>query len=267
MFIAKYAYYLRSIFTLLGRIQPPFLVLRLFMGAKPQGYPLIRLRGTGLRFRTRSAMDIWAIKETLLDHFYERCGFPLQDGWKVVDIGGGVGDFTIQAAHRRPGARVFAFEPTPSSFGLLQENLKLNNITNVQSFPAAVWSADGEVEIDTGMGEPVQYTSQLRAGEAPPAAGKVVVPGYALSTALSMTGPADCDLMKLDCEGAEYEILFKAPDTVLQRIHRIVMEYHDNAGPFTHKDMARFLQEKGYEVRVYPNVVHPYLGYLSAARV
>jgi hypothetical protein len=72
--------------------------------------------------------------------------------------------------------------------------------------------------------------------------------------------------MKLDCEGAEYEILFKAPDSVLNRIDRIVMEYHDNAVEYTHADMERFLKEKGYKVKVYPSPVHPYLGYLSAAR-
>jgi hypothetical protein len=73
--------------------------------------------------------------------------------------------------------------------------------------------------------------------------------------------------MKLDCEGAEYEILFKAPDAMLARIDRIVMEYHDNATEYTHRDMARFLEGKGYQIAVFPNVVHPYLGYLSAKRV
>jgi len=262
----KYFYYIKSIFTLLFGVKPWPLVLRLFLGGKPKGYPLIQLRSSGLHFRTRSAMDIWAIKETHLDHFYERCGFPLQNGWTVIDIGGGVGDFTILAAYAFAGSRVFAFEPTPSSFGLLNENLKLNEVANAQAYPVAVWSCDGDVEIDTGLGEPVQFTSQARQGAEPPLAGKVVVPGYSLVSVFDMTGAAQCDLMKLDCEGAEYEILFKAPDEVLQRIHRIVMEYHDNAGPFTHRDMARFLEEKGYQVKVYPNIVHPYLGYLSASR-
>lgn len=266
MAFGKYTYYLKSIFTLLSGVKPLPLVLRLFLGEKPKGYPLVQLRGSELCFRTRSAMDVWAIKETLLDHFYESCGFPLQDGWSIIDIGGGVGDFTILAAHNHPNSRVFAFEPTPSSYGLLQENLKMNGITNVQAFPAAVWSKNGDIEIDTGMGEPVQFTSQARQGVEPPPSGKVVVSGYSLETVFEMTGVPKCNLMKLDCEGAEYEILFKAPDSILQRIDRIVMEYHDNAGPYTHNDMARFLTEKGYQVKVTPNIVHPYLGYLSAAR-
>jgi FkbM family methyltransferase len=268
MSFAKYTYYFQSIFTLLGGIQPLPLVLRLFFGEKPKGYPLIRLRRSGLQFRTRSAMDVWAVKETQLDHFYERCGFPLQDGWTVIDIGGGIGDFTIRASRDYPHSRVFAFEPTPGSFALLQENLKLNGIQNATAYPNAVWSVDGEVEIDTGAGEPVQFTSQARGEQPAPAAvpGKVTVRAHSLASVFDLIGAERCDLMKIDCEGAEYEILFKAPETVLRRIDRIVMEYHDNAGPYTHRDMARFLTEQGYQVKVVQNVVHPYLGYLSAAR-
>jgi FkbM family methyltransferase len=266
MSFGKFRYYFFSIFTLLLRMKPWPLVLRLFLSGKPKGYPRIELRGSGLRFRTRSAMDVWAIKETLLDRFYEKYGFVLQDGWTVIDIGGGVGDFTTLAAHNHPGSRVHAFEPTPGSFALLQENLKANGIENACVYPAAVWSNDGEVEIDTGSGEPVQFTSRLSDGLHPSSNGKVIVPGYSLETVLAKTGAERCDLMKLDCEGAEYEILFKAPDSILRRIDRIVMEYHDNAGPYTHADMARFLKDKGYRVSVTPNAVHAYLGYLSAAR-
>lgn len=241
-------------------------VLRLFLGSRPSETSVIQLRRSGLQFRTRSAMDVWSIKETILDHYYERFGFPIQNGWKVIDIGGGIGDFTTLAAHQYPNSRVFAFEPTPSSFALLQENLKANGVKNVQVYPAAVWSSDGENVIDTGIGEPVQFTSDVHRNSEPLSTGKVVVPGYALESVFKMIRVDRCDLMKLDCEGAEYEILFHAPDEILQRIDRIVMEYHDNAGPHTHHDMARFLMEKGYKVKVYPNVAHDYLGYLSASR-
>ena len=36
-----------------------------------------------------------------------------------------------------------------------------------------------------------------------------------------------CDFLKLDCEGAEYEILLRAPSDVYARIHRVALEYHD----------------------------------------
>lgn len=267
MFFRKYSYYFTSIFTLLFQMKPWARVLGIFLGfKKPEEKPVVELRPNGLRFRTRTAMDIWSLKETMLDHFYEKFGFEIQDGWTVIDIGGGIGDFTILASYQHPKNKVFAFEPTPSSYALLQENLQTNRISNVQLSPAAVWSANGEIVIDTGIGEPVQFTSKALENGEKPVSSKVVVPGLSLESVFQQISIVKCDLMKLDCEGAEYEILFKAPDSVLNRIDRIVMEYHDNAVEYTHADMERFLKEKGYKVKVYPSPVHPYLGYLSAAR-
>lgn len=263
-FFGKYAYYVTSIFTLVFRARPLPRVLSMFLGAKPVDKPVIEMGG--LRFRTRSAMDIWALKETILDDYYEHYGYKLGEGWSVIDIGGGIGDFTIQAAERNPKNQVFAFEPTPSSYSLLEENLQMNRITNAHIFPAAVWSSNSDVVIDTGLGEPVQFTSEELRRDSGPVPGKVVVPGLSLETVFEKTGIQTCNLMKLDCEGAEYEILFNAPDAILKRIERIVMEYHDNAVEYTHQDMARFLTEKGYKVDVFPNAVHPFLGYLRASR-
>jgi hypothetical protein len=79
-------------------------------------------------------------------------------------------------------------------------------------------------------------------------------------------GIRQVDLVKLDCEGAEYEILFNLPPVYFPRIRRIVLEYHDNVTAYTHLDLAAFLKEQGYRVKVTPNVVHNYLGYLSAER-
>lgn len=261
----KYLYYLQSIFTLLRRVSPLGTVLAAFLGGRFRQPFAIRLPSLNLDLNVRSAMDIWSVKETLLDNYYTRCGYPIGSGWTVIDIGGGIGDFTIQAACAAANNCVHAFEPTPSSFSLLEQNLRANGIQNVEIYPTAVWSDDQEVVIDTGSGEPVQFTSQAYTGELLED-GKVRVQANSLNTLLARLGIQRCDLMKLDCEGAEYEILFHTPDAALQQIDRIVMEYHDNAGPNTHRDMERFLTEKGYQVEVFPSPVHPYLGYLRAAR-
>ena len=44
------------------------------------------------------------------------------------------------------------------------------------------------------------------------------------------------------------------------------MEFHDNAGEYTHHDLEKYLTAKGYAVRTYPSPVHGYLGYLYADR-
>ncbi len=210
-------------------------------------------------------MDIWSVKETFLDRFYERFGTVVDAGWNIIDIGGGIGDFSIFAAMKFPENRVFAFEPTPDSFRLLKENLVLNNINNVQAFPDAIWSESVDISIDASSKEPVQFTSQpINDGSS--IADRLVVHGLSLKDAFQNLGIGQCDLMKIDCEGAEFEILFHTSDVLLDKIDRIVMEYHDNVGCHTHFDLEKYLAEKGYSVKITPNFVHPYLGYLYAAR-
>lgn len=261
----KYPYYLASIIKLVTGVKPWLQVVQVFLRQAPPGVQIIELRQTGIRFKTRGALDIWSVKETFLDRFYEKFGVPIKNGWTVVDIGGGIGDFSIFAACRYPQNSVFTFEPTPESFALLQENLRLNGIENVHAFPEAIWSENGRLAINTSIGEPGQFTSQPVEGT-PPADGQVIVPGISLAEVFSRLGLTHCDLMKMDCEGAEFGILFNTPDEVLERIERIVMEYHDSHPPHTHEDLAEFLAKKGYRVETFQNYVHADLGYLRATR-
>jgi hypothetical protein len=40
-----------------------------------------------------------------------------------------------------------------------------------------------------------------------------------------------CDLLKLDCEGVEFDVLLGADDNTLRRAQRIILEFHRIAGP------------------------------------
>src|SRR5512147_3243912 len=101
MRLSALAYYARSIPKVLFGFQPLPQVIGLFLG-KSLGQPLtITLRASGLKYRVRTAMDVWVIKETCLDRDYER-GAALQADWTIIDIGAGLGDFTAYAAWRSP---------------------------------------------------------------------------------------------------------------------------------------------------------------------
>jgi hypothetical protein len=129
---SRIRYYAASIFTLLTRFERPFQILKIFLhwpGSLPAE---IQLKHSRLRFSVREAMDIWVIKETCLDADY----LPVSDlrpDWTVVDIGAGLGDFTIFAAKNCLNGQIFAYEPLKDSFDLLKHNLTLNQVTNVHS--------------------------------------------------------------------------------------------------------------------------------------
>jgi FkbM family methyltransferase len=261
MGLRKYPYYLISMFELAAGVRPLSTVWKVFKGEATPGEQLINLPRHGVQFKVRGPMDIWSVKETFLDRFYERFGIEVGADWTIVDIGGGIGDFTTFAAKAHPSNRVYAFEPTPDSYRLLQENLALNGISNAQSFQEAIWSHTGSLRMDASVGEPGQYISYE---DHPGMPGQIQVPSLDLQEAFNRLQLTACDLLKMDCEGAEYAILFNAPVHLFSRIRRIVMEYHDRPTQYTHSDLEKFLSAKGYVVKIVHNYVHNDLGYLYA---
>jgi len=260
----KYPYYFRSIRNLLFEFKPRSTILRVFLQLPHSENNLIELVTSGIQFKTRGAMDIWTIKETFIDRFYEKFGAPISDGWSIIDIGSGLGDFSIFAAANFPGNTVHAFEPAPDSYHLLLENLSINTVSNVYAYPFAVWATTESLVMDTDQSEPGQYTSRTINGTNS-SRDDLVVPCLSLEDVFELTGTAYCDLLKIDSEGAEYPILFNAPGDILDRIERIILEYHEGT-EFTHKDLEHFLTKEGFNVRTYPNYVHSHIGYLFAGR-
>lgn len=210
-------------------------------------------------------MDIWSIKETFLDAFYSRYGVPILDGWRVIDIGAGIGDFSIFAAYENPNTEVYAFEPFFESYQLLLENIEINNIENVMPSQLAVWGIEGHLLLDDSAGEPLQVMSKQEDYQRNEH-GSVRVKSITLSQVLQSYNLETIDLIKLDCEGAEYEILMSTPIEIFTRIERIIMEYHDIDENYHHRRLASFLLSVGYEVFCYDNFVHEDIGYLYAQR-
>jgi FkbM family methyltransferase len=223
------------------------------------------MRHPPLSFIVRSAMDIWSIKETFFDQFYTRYGVPIQNGWVVMDIGAGIGDYAIYAAYENEGVVVYAYEPFPESFELLLGNLTLNSIESVHIFRMAVWGHTGTLRLDFSAGEPLQISSR-EPSEDGQAGDAFYVDAITLADAIDNSHIDKVDLLKMDCEGGEYEILLTAPAETLARIDRIIMEYHELDLDHTHTKLVGFLIRQGYRVKRYPNIVHKDIGYLFAMR-
>ncbi len=259
--LAKYGYYLASIFTMLKGIRRPLQVIKLFLGKPDDKQRNIHLRKPPLTMRIRSRMDCWSVKEAMLDQFYTRKGFDIVDDWVIMDIGAAIGEFALDAALKAKQGRVIAYEPFPGSFELLQINIQQNNINNVVVSPLAIWADCDEIEITTGMGEPLQVGT---VGFENNAHSHLIVETIDLETALAQNQLLHLDLLKLDCEGAEYPILLGLSAQILSKIDRIVLEYHDGVGGHDHHELTRFLGENDFVVKITPNVVHSHLGYLYA---
>jgi FkbM family methyltransferase len=253
MLFSRLFYYLSSIPTLFLGIKNWWTMLGVFLGiAAP--FPVIELRdGTRLRIRTR--MDLWVMKEACLDQQYQKFSTPIQDGWTILDIGAGIGDFSISVARAHPHSTVYAFEPFPESFALLKRNLELNQVTNVRESSYAISAENGVIELQAVSAEAVQQSTAAQT-----AASAIQVPSITLDKFVDDANLARIDYFKMDCEGAEYGILFNATSATLNKISHLCMEYHDGVTEYSHADLARFLEQNGFVVTSQVNPVHSDIG-------
>jgi FkbM family methyltransferase len=196
----------------------------------------------------------------------------------VVDIGAHTGVFSVIAARKASKGRVIAVEPDPKNFQVLQRNLQLNNLENVVPVQAAVWR-DGRCRL-TQIGD-YNNNSTLHpdalVAEGAGAGGRrvrlsewmdrhhlanqsVSVQSVSLLSLIRRYRLKRIDLLKIDCEGSEYDILWNAPASALNRMRRIAMECHTFRGRRTPGRMACFLRKAGFDVRVQsdgPNDLNP----------
>jgi FkbM family methyltransferase len=258
--LVKYGYYLGSIFKLLVGFHNPLFILKIFFFHPNGKQALVKLRSSKLVFYVRGVMDVWSIKETFIDRFYERFGSRIGSNWTIIDIGGGIGDFTLFAAVSCPNNRVLAFEPYAESYDMLLRNVNRNDIKNVEAYPLAVAGVSGVVNLDISGGEPLQVQSVMETTTNY----SFTVPSISLEDIFNQYHLSHCDLLKLDCEGGEYPILLNTPSSLFSRIKRIVMEYHKPLSSQQHLTLVDYLEKAGYEIQVTQNYVHHDLGYLYA---
>lgn len=210
------------------------------LGSVPAGAYAFR---NGARIKIGRGVDHAPIVEVFLRQDYGR---PPDDA-VIVDLGASIGVYAIYAAVTARNARVYAYEPMRSFYELMQENVRLNGrVDTITCFNCAV--AGTAAERDLFHGGPGLFFPTLIVPERGATAGRTPVPCTTLDDVLASNGLSGVDLLKIDIEGAEYEVLYGA-QACLERIREIRMEYHtvDGVGHDV-ESLKQFLTRRGYRI-------------------
>ena len=199
--------------------------------------------GTKCIIRNKSDSAVF-LENFFLDSYTQEKGFDIKENDLVIDVGGHVGYFTIYAAKKAKNGKIITFEPSKESFNVLKNNLKINNIQNVIIENVGVGAKSGtailNVDVDHGIGNSIFFSSKnsekedIRITTIPE-----IVKKYKIES---------IDLLKLDCEGAEFEIILNLPSTILNTIKKISMEIHEIEN-FDIIDIEKFLVKNNFSVR------------------
>ena len=63
------------------------------------------------------------------------------------------------------------------------------------------------------------------------------------------------DFLKMDCEGAEYDIIMNASSSILDKIQKISAEIHEEIVPYSKKDIIEKLEKHGFNVKLQKTIL------------
>ncbi len=158
----------------------------------------------------------------LLADDYRLQRMPFDEREIVVEIGAHIGLCALYLAKRWPGIAIYSFEPCPANFGNCIDYLTMNGVANVVLSPKAIANDNRLLNMKTNP----QNTGGARAVYETSNAGAEVT-GLAtitLDEVFAMHQISRCKLLKIECEGMEYEILFGA--NILEKTEYLAGEFH-----------------------------------------
>ena len=144
----------------------------------------------------------------------------------IIDAGANEGMFSILMSKLFPQTRIIALEPVPATYYTLTKNIELNGCKNIEAFclglgrnhqPRTTMTVPNDL---SGGSTAWCYTFD------PKTHTRVEVGLISLDAAFELYGIKSCRLLKMDIEGAEYEVLYGTG--MLSRVDYLVMEVHIN---------------------------------------
>lgn len=170
---------------------------------------------------------------------------------QIIDAGANIGLFSVMASKRFPHVEIESFEANPANMAILQRNLAANN-SNARPRNVAVWSGPGELIFQSHMAYSGQVVEADEAG------------AHAVRVPAELPAVGDNCWLKIDVEGAEYEVLpallaaGRYPRWISAELH-----YFDEKGAA----LVEQLREHGYRVSGVPDDPTEFLAEVFAERV
>lgn len=172
------------------------------------------------------------IEENFINEQYKELDVVGKD---VVDIGANIGDSAIYFA-LKDARHVYAFEPYPYSYGLAKKNIELNNLNNNITILNAGCGKTAFVTIDTDFKN--YACSDLKTSLK---GNKVRI--YSLDEIAQEFNLKNA-VLKIDCEGCEYNIILGAKLETLKRFDQIIIEYH-----YGYKNLSKELEHAKFRLK------------------
>lgn len=168
----------------------------------------------------------------------------------VIDIGANTGFFTWLLLSKKPGAQIFAYEPFPTNAKLFRETMQKNPVyaSQVSIFEKAVTDKDNdEIEIFVNTDAEQSAVASIYNNFDSRNTSAITASTTSLAAIVQDNNLSAIDILKMDCEGAEYPILYSTPHSVLKKVKLLLLEVHNlDKAEKNVKSLENFLDSAGF---------------------
>lgn len=181
-----------------------------------------KLQKYSIAYLSKKELDI--LKDEIFNK--EIYNIQLNSNPVIYDLGSHIGLSILYFKNKYPNSTIYAFEPNPNIFPLLEENIQRNGIIDVHLFEVALSKrkTHSTLHIDSS-GEDAFSTASFKKdawnGK------QKTLPIEIESDLLSNYLNKETDLLKMDIEGEELNVLSDLQRTSkLSLVKNIIIEYH-----------------------------------------
>jgi len=186
-----------------------------------------------------SVTYLYGISEIFKTNIYKfncKTNHPL-----IIDCGANIGLSVIYFKQLYPNAKIKAYEPDPNIFETLAFNVKSFGFNHVEVFQKAIWKQNETLQFKQEGGF---------SGRIPMANDSQNLIQVDAVSLVDIIANQQVDFLKIDIEGAEYEVLKSCKDN-LQNVEHIFIEYHSHQDENqTLHEILEILQNQGFRYHI-----------------
>jgi FkbM family methyltransferase len=202
---------------------------------------LFRLREGGA-FYVKEFMSLYIYREVFVDKYYDYPKLSVTDP-VILDVGANTGFFAIRMKQLYPSSTVYCFEPFSSNFKQLSSNIEMSNFKGVHVLPFGVGGFSRKERLyihKSNIGGHSIFQAEANNSQ------YVEIQLFSLKEIFKSQNINRCNFLKMDCEGAEGEIIKSLDSELASSIEKIIFEPTPTA--YNLEEMKDHLRSLGFSI-------------------
>ena len=142
------------------------------------------------------------------------------------DVGANVGYFSFVVSQLNQNSKVYSFDPLPDNVRIFDEHLRINRSENIELLPIAISNMDGEVNFT--IGENLAANTYMNSDNPELLdSHRICVEARSIDSFVKERGITCIHVLKIDVEGAEFDVLLGAAESIIRFKPIILLATHE----------------------------------------